>query len=153
LADKQNHRRLLRGVEVHLATGLPISHFREGKNISRPFDSLKLIVDASREQLYANIHLRVDRMMEDGLLDECRSLLPFAQKNALQTVGYKELFAHLNGETDLQTAVDLIKQNTRRYAKRQLTWFRKESNAHWLPVDEIAELNEEKVASLQRRNT
>jgi tRNA dimethylallyltransferase len=151
--DQQNHRRLLRAVELHLATGLPYSHFRKEEQKPRPFDFLKLIVDVSREQLYENINLRVDEMMHAGLLEECRALMPFAAYNALRTVGYKEIFAHLNGEIELKEAVELIKQNTRRYAKRQLTWFRKEANTTWMTPEEIAGLDEHKIASLLRNQT
>lgn len=151
--DQQNHRRLLRAVELHLAAGLPYSHFRREEKKERPFDFLKLIVDVPREQLYENINQRVDEMMHAGLLEECRELLPFAANNALRTVGYKEIFAHLNGEIELNEAVELIKQNTRRYAKRQLTWFRKEANTTWMTPEEIAGLDEQKIASLLRNQT
>jgi tRNA dimethylallyltransferase len=151
--DRQNHRRLLRAVELHLATGLPYSHFRKEEQKARPFDFLKLIADVPREQLYENINQRVDEMMDAGLLEECRELLPFAAHNALRTVGYKEIFAHLNGEIELKEAVALIKQNTRRYAKRQLTWFRKEANTIWLTAAEIAKLDEQKIASLLNKQS
>lgn len=146
--DQQNHRRLLRAVELHIATGLPYSHFRKEEQKTRPFDFLKLIVDVPRDQLYENINQRVDEMMHAGLLEECRELLPNAANNALRTVGYTEIFAHLNGEINLKEAVEQIKQNTRRYAKRQLTWFRKESQAIWMTPEEISKLDKHKIASL-----
>jgi tRNA dimethylallyltransferase len=118
-----------------MATGKSILSFRTGTIKKRPFKVVKLALDLPREMLYQRINSRVEDMMRQGLLDEVRSLLPYQQLNALQTVGYKELFAYLNNEISINEAVESIKQNTRRYAKRQLTWFRKDETFHWLPPD------------------
>jgi tRNA dimethylallyltransferase len=131
----QNPQRLLRALEVVMATGKSILSFRTGTIKKRPFKVVKLALDLPREMLYQRINSRVEDMMRQGLLDEVRSLLPYQHLNALQTVGYKEMFTYLNSEISLNEAVESIKQNTRRYAKRQLTWFRKDETFHWLPPD------------------
>ena len=131
----QNPQRLLRALEVVMVAGRSILSFRTGAKKERPFKVVKLALDLPREMLYQRINSRVEDMMQAGLLDEVRSLMPYQQLNALQTVGYKELFAYLNNEISINEAVESIKQNTRRYAKRQLTWFRKNETFHWLPPD------------------
>jgi tRNA dimethylallyltransferase len=135
--DLQNPQRLSRALEVCLATGKPYSTLREGKTKKRNFNIIKIGLTTSREVLYERINKRVDTMMEAGLLDEVKSLQAYKQLNALQTVGYKELFDHLENKTDLTTAVDLIKQNTRKFAKRQLTWFRRDAEIKWFEPDEL----------------
>ncbi|HEV7329657.1 MAG TPA: tRNA (adenosine(37)-N6)-dimethylallyltransferase MiaA [Flavisolibacter sp.] len=130
-----NPQRLMRALEVVEATGKSILSFRTGEKKQRPFEVVRLALDLPREELYLRINHRVDNMMEQGLLEEVRSLLSYQHLNALQTVGYKELFNYLNGEASLEEAVDAIKRNTRHYAKRQLTWFRKNAEYHWLPPD------------------
>jgi tRNA dimethylallyltransferase len=129
--DLENPQRLGRALEVCLSSGKPYSTLREGKIKTREFNIVKIGLNTSREVLYDRINKRVDRMMQDGFLEEARSVLPFRTANALQTVGYKELFDHLEGKTDVQTAVELIKQNTRKFAKRQLTWFRRDNDIKW----------------------
>jgi len=136
-ADLNNPRRVQRAMEVIRQTGLPFSSFRKKQSAPRFFKSTMLVLDRPREELYARINQRVEVMMTLGLLEECRRLLPFRQLNALQTVGYTELFAYFDGHCDLNTAVALIKQNSRRYAKRQLTWFRKQEGAVWLHPDDL----------------
>lgn len=131
----RNPQRLMRALEVVEATGKSILSFRTGGKKARPFEVMKIALNLPREQLYQRIHHRVDSMLEQGLLDEVRSLLPFQHLNALQTVGYKELFDHLAGKLTLEEAVDAIKRNTRHYAKRQLTWFRKDREYQWLAPD------------------
>ncbi len=126
-----NPQRLMRALEVKRSAGRSIRSFQEGKTAPRDFNILKIGLDLPREQLYANINHRVDAMMEEGLLEEVTSLLPYRSLNALQTVGYKELFDYLDHTTSLDTAVDLLKRNTRHYAKRQLTWFRRDTDIHW----------------------
>lgn len=130
-----NPQRLMRALEVVEATGQSILSFRTGGKKQRPFDVIRLALDLPRELLYPRINHRVDSMMEQGLLDEVRTLLPFQHLNALLTVGYKELFDYVNGKWSVEEAVDAIKRNTRHYAKRQLTWFRKDKAYHWLPPD------------------
>ena len=133
--EKNNPQRLMRALEMVLATGKSITHFQSAQKITRPFNIVKIGLSMPREILNARINSRVDAMMEEGLLQEVKSLLPNAQVNALQTVGYQEIFAHLRGEITLQDAVAQIKQHTRQYAKRQMTWFTKDNQIHWLELD------------------
>ncbi len=134
--DLQNPHRLLRALEVCLATGIPFSQQRKRKTKQRNFTSHLFGIDLEREELYGAINNRVDEMIAAGLLDEVRSLSAFCHLNALQTVGYKELFQHMEGKLDMETAVNLIKQNTRRFAKRQMTWFRKYEEMNWVKKSE-----------------
>lgn len=124
-ADRNNHQRLLRCLEVCIQSGQPFSNFLNKKKKDKPFDLLFKSIQLDRDMLYDRINKRVDEMMDLGLLDEVEQLIPFKHHNALQTVGYKELFAYLNNETNLNDAVDLIKRNSRRFAKRQITWLKK----------------------------
>lgn len=129
--DQDNHRRLIRALEVCFASGQPYSHFLNQKKPARPFTPIYLCLDWDRTALYDRINLRVDLMMEAGLLAEAQSLFPHRELRSLQTVGYKELFQHFDSEEiTLTDAIEKIKQNSRRYAKRQLTWFRN-SAAEW----------------------
>lgn len=132
VAEQQNPQRLMRALEVLYATGKSIMEYRTKKKVERPFKIVKIGLELPKEQLHHNIHQRVDQMMQDGLLDEVTSLLPFRNHNALQTVGYRELFDHLDGKSTLEEAVDQIKTNTRHYAKRQMTWFKKDPEIQWL---------------------
>jgi len=135
--DRQNPRRLLRALEVCRATGKTYSSFRQQKPAERPFRQLRVALLREREELYARINARVDQMMKAGLLAEAERLYPLREEKALQTVGYQELFSYMEGEFSLEEAVEKIKQNTRRYAKRQLTWLRKQPDYHSLhPEDE-----------------
>jgi tRNA dimethylallyltransferase len=131
--ETQNPQRLLRALEVVKATGQSILSFRTANKKERPFEVVKLALDLPREILYQRINHRVELMMKDGLLEEVRSLVPYEELNALQTVGYKEFFRYFRNDIELTEAVESIKQNTRHYAKRQLTWFRKDETYHWLP--------------------
>lgn len=134
--DRRNPARVLRAVEVCLQTGRPFSQQRTGDRKARPFDILKVGVTLPREELYARIDRRVDAMMAAGLEEEARRMLPYRALNALQTVGYKELFAYFDGAITREEAVALIKRNSRRYAKRQLTWFRRDPDIRWFsPFD------------------
>lgn len=134
--DQSNSQRMIRGLEMVLSTGIKLSDLQKSQKKERPFSIIKIGLNTDRELLYQRINHRVDLMMEAGLLEEVKSLLPYRDLNALKTVGYSELFNYLDGTIDLQTAVDKIKQNTRRFAKRQLTWFRKDENTHWFePFD------------------
>lgn len=132
VAEQQNPQRLMRALEVLYATGQSIMVYRKEKKTERPFNLLKIGLELPKEQLHQNIHTRVDQMMESGLLDEVKSLIPFKTHNALQTVGYRELFDHLDGNISLEQAVTDIKTNTRHYAKRQMTWFAKDTGIEWL---------------------
>lgn len=129
--DQQNPHRLIRALEVCLSSGQPFSSFRKGATQHRNFEIIKIGLEWEREALYARINNRVDAMMPAGLLEEARSLHPQRGLMALETVGYAELFDYFEGKTDLDTAIELIKRNTRRYAKRQLTWWRKHADIKW----------------------
>jgi tRNA dimethylallyltransferase len=134
--DLQNPQRLIRALEVFESTGKTYSSYRKGSYRQRPFESIKIGLDMPREQLYERINLRVDDMITQGLVQEVQQLLPYRHLNALNTVGYSEIFDYLDGKTDLPRAIELIKQNTRRFAKRQLTWFRKDTEIRWFnPAD------------------
>jgi len=123
--EMQNPQRMLRALEVKLSTGTSILDFHSGKKEKRDFEIKNILLELPREQLYDNINHRVDKMMEDGLLKEAEEFFPVRHLNALQTVGYKELFDYFEGKISLEKAVDDIKKNTRHYAKRQMTWFGK----------------------------
>ncbi|MBD3748110.1 MAG: tRNA (adenosine(37)-N6)-dimethylallyltransferase MiaA [Sphingobacteriales bacterium] len=134
--DIHNPQRVIRALEVCIATGKPFSSFRKTTLKNRPFNSILIGLDMEREKLYDRINQRVDLMMQQGLLDEVKSLEKYQHLNALKTVGYSEIFNYLNGEWTLEQAIDKIKQNTRNFAKRQLTWFRKNKDIIWLnPTD------------------
>lgn len=121
--DLNNPQRIMRALEVCIHTQKPYSSFRKKEKKERSFETINILVNTDRESLYARINKRVDVMMQTGLLEEVKSLYPYKHLNALNTVGYKELFDFLDGKCSLEEAVNLIKQNSRRYAKRQLTWF------------------------------
>ncbi|MFN4763221.1 tRNA (adenosine(37)-N6)-dimethylallyltransferase MiaA [Gillisia sp. Q332] len=129
--DIDNPHRVIRALEICLGTGKPYSSFLNQQKPKRPFQTISIGLTAPREEIYERINLRVDAMMAEGLLGEVKSLYPKRELNALNTVGYKELFAFLEGRFSLEEAVAEIKKNTRRFAKRQLTWFRKDKNIHW----------------------
>ncbi|WP_297762252.1 tRNA (adenosine(37)-N6)-dimethylallyltransferase MiaA [uncultured Muriicola sp.] len=133
--DLQNPQRVIRALEVWRATGKPYSSFLGRKKTSRPFKTLIIGIEAAREVVYQRINARVDRMMAAGLLQEASGLKEFKNLNALQTVGYKELFQYLDGHCTLEEAVEEIKKNTRRFAKRQGTWFRKNKTILWVHYD------------------
>lgn len=137
--DRRNPARVMRALEVCLQTGRPYSEQRTGVRRPRPFGIVKAGVDLPREELYARIDRRVDRMVADGLEAEARALYPYRSLNALQTVGYREFFDYFDGRTSYEEAVSLIKRNSRRYAKRQLTWFRRDPEIRWFgPWDDDA---------------
>ncbi len=129
--DLQNTHRVMRALEVSLSSGKPYSSFLTTPKKKRPFNIIKIGLTADREMIYNRINLRVDQMVEEGLIDEVKSLYEFKSLNALNTVGYKELFNYLDGSWDLDFAISEIKKNTRRFAKRQLTWFRKDPEIEW----------------------
>ena len=127
----ENPQRLMRALEVKLGTGKSIRSFQVSKKAKRDFNIIKVALQLPKGELHRNIHFRVDEMMKLGLLHEVKTLFPFQSLPALRTVGYTELFSHLRAETSLEEAIDLIKKNTRQYAKRQLTWFRKDQSFLW----------------------
>lgn len=136
--DRRNPARVMRALEVCLQTGRPYSELRTGVRRQRDFRTVKIGIDLPREELYARIDRRVDAMMAAGLEDEARALYPFRSLNALQTVGYRELFDFFDGRIGREEAVELIKRNSRRYAKRQLTWFRRDPEIRWFAPDDDA---------------
>ena len=142
---KDNPQRLIRALEVCIATGRPFSSYHQGQKKKRPFNCLKIGLNTDRKELYERIDRRVDEMIDQGLAEEVRSLLPYRHLNALNTVGYSELFAFFDGTMSFEKAVELIKQNTRRFAKRQLTWFRRDPDIQWFEPGE-----DEKVLALIR---
>ena len=134
--DLNNQQRLLRALEVCVYTKKTYSSFLNKAKQPRNFNSIKILINTSREQLYNKINNRVDEMMEKGLLEEVKSLIDFKELNALKTVGYQELFDHFEGNTSLSEAIEKIKQHTRNYAKRQLTWFKNQDDFEiFLPED------------------
>ena len=139
--DLENPHRLIRALEICLTSGKPYSSFLGNKQVPDFFSTQKLVIQWEREVLYERINLRVDQMLEKGLEKEAKNLYPFKKINALQTVGYQEWFAHFDGTYSRETTIEEIKKNTRRYAKRQTTWFRKYSDAILIngadPVEEI----------------
>jgi len=140
--DRNNPARVIRALEVCLVAGVSYSGLRSGKSRGRDFEVVKIGLDRPREELYERINQRADAMMEAGLLGEARELYPFREKTALKTVGYSELFDYLDGKYTLQEAVDIIKRNSRRYAKRQMTWFRRDESAAWFSPDNFNEIRE-----------
>jgi tRNA dimethylallyltransferase len=135
--EMQNPQRVMRALEVKIATGTSIREWQNKQPAKRDFDMVKFGVDIAKEQLHDNINARVDAMLEQGLLKEVTSLFPNRNLNALQTVGYTELFDYLDGKTSLAHAIEQIKINTRQYAKRQMTWFRKDDQIRWMKASEI----------------
>ena len=134
LAEVQNPSRLIRALTFKRSTGSSIAEYRTGNKKQRPFHVIKCVLELPREELYERINTRVDVMMQQGLLEEVKKLLSYKNLKNLQTVGYTELFDYLEGKYDLEEAVSKIKQHTRNYAKRQLTWFRKDKDYYWLNV-------------------
>lgn len=136
IVDKQNTRRVVHALEICTMTEHTYTSFRKREKKERPFRLVKIALNRPREELYERINQRVDEMMRSGLLEEAKAMYPHRELNALNTVGYKELFAYLNGTWTLEEAVERIKGNTRRYARKQLTWFKKDENVMWFHPDE-----------------
>lgn len=137
VVDRHNPARVMRALEVCLASGRPYSEQRHGERAQRPFHIIKVGTDMPRDILYERINRRVDMMVADGLVEEVRALIPKRHLNALQTVGYRELFDYFDGHSTLEEAIDLIKRNSRRYAKRQLTWFRRDDETAWFAPSDV----------------
>lgn len=140
--EMQNPQRMLRALEVLQTTGTSILSFQRGAKKQRDFQLVKIGLDLPREELYQRINQRVDNMMEEGLLNEARAVYPLRHLNALQTVGYRELFDYFDGRCSFEQAVSKIKQNSRHYAKRQLTWFRRDTAIKWFHPGEISQIQQ-----------
>jgi tRNA dimethylallyltransferase len=140
IVDRQNYRRVIHALEICHQTGKTYTSFRTQKKKKRPFRIVKIGLNREREELYQRINQRVDQMMQDGLLEEVKELVSKRDKNALNTVGYKELFDYLDGRWSLDEAVERIKGNTRRYARKQLTWYKRDTAMSWFHPDHIEEI-------------
>ncbi|WNB17173.1 tRNA (adenosine(37)-N6)-dimethylallyltransferase MiaA [Marivirga arenosa] len=138
IVDQQNPQRLIRALELFRATGKNMTYYRaQTSKVERPFNIIKIGLERPREELYQRINLRMDQMIAAGLFEEANELYPFKNLNALQTVGYSEIFGYLDGDYDKEEAIRLLKRNSRRYAKRQMTWFKKDTEFKWFsPIDE-----------------
>ncbi len=135
--DRCNPSRILRAVEVCMQTGKPYSSLRTGERRKRDFNIVKVGIEWEREALYDRINRRVDMMIDEGLEAEARAVYPLRHLNSLQTVGYREMFDYFDGTTTREEAIELIKRNSRRYAKRQMTWFRRDSEIRWFAPEEF----------------
>jgi len=140
VGEIQNPQRLMRALEVIESTGQSILSFRKNKKAERPFNILKIGLELPKEELHVNINSRVDKMLQDGLVEEVSSLKDYRDVNALQTVGYSEIFEHFDGKISLENAVEEIKKNTRQYAKRQMTWFKKDKEINWVNAKQTVEI-------------
>jgi tRNA dimethylallyltransferase len=140
IVDRQNYRRVIHALEICHQTGKTYTSFRTQQKKERPFHIIKIGLNRDREELYQRINQRVDQMMADGLLDEVKGLVKKRHTNALNTVGYKELFDYLDGRWPLEEAVERIKGNTRRYARKQLTWYKRDEDMRWFHPDDIQDI-------------
>lgn len=140
LVDKKNHKRIIHALEICLTSGKTFSSFRKETAKARPFDIIKIGLNLPREELYDRINKRVDIMFEEGLLEEAKKFYPHRNLNSLNTVGYKELFEYFDGNWELDFAKNMIKQNSRRYAKKQLTWFNRDKDINWFRPDQQNEI-------------
>lgn len=140
IVDQNNPQRLMRAIEVCRGTGKTFSSFRNKKKVKRPFEIIKIGLERDRTELYQRIDLRMDLMIQEGLFEEVESLFSFRHLNALQTVGYSEIFRFLEGKYDRNEAIRLLKRNSRRYAKRQMTWFKRDQEMNWFHPDQIEEI-------------
>ena len=147
--DVQNPQRMMRALEVCIASGKPYSSFLNKKETLRDFKNIIIGLTAEREVVYNRINDRVELMLENGLLIEAQTLFPHKKLNALQTVGYRELFDFLEGKTSLDFAVEEIKKNTRRFAKRQYTWFHKNKDIHWFEISQLDNLSISQLLDIQ----
>lgn len=138
--DLKNHKRVIHALEICYMTGKTFTSFRTQTQKERPFEILKIGLKREREELYERINRRVDIMMEDGLLEEARKVYPFRQLNSLNTVGYKELFNYLDGEWELPFAIEKIKQNSRIYSRKQMTWFKRDKSIVWFHPEDTTEI-------------
>lgn len=137
IVDKRNHKRVVHALEICYMTGKPFTFFRTNSTKERPFRIVKFGLRRERANLFARINARVDKMMEEGLLEEARRVYPLRELNSLNTVGYKEMFKVIAGEWELPMAVERMKKNTRVYAKKQMTWYQHDADIHWLDADKM----------------
>ena len=142
IADLKNAKRIVHALEICYMTGRTYTSFRTQTKKQRPFDIVKIGLKRDREELYERINRRVDQMMTDGLLTEARQVYPYRQSNSLNTVGYKELFKYLDGEWTLDFAVEKIKQNSRIYSRKQMTWFKRDPDIRWFHPDETTAIKQ-----------
>ncbi len=140
VVDRCNPARVMRALEVCISSGKPYSEQRSGTSSKRPFHIIKIATDMPRDILYDRINRRVDMMVEEGLIAEAETMYPKRHLNALQTVGYRELFDYFDGKCSLEEAIELVKRNSRRYAKRQMTWFRRDSEFRWFAPSELLDI-------------
>lgn len=140
IVDRKNHRRVIHALEICYQTGRTYTSFRKKTKKQRPFRTVKIGINCDREQLYRRINNRVDRMMEQGFMEEAESLRSYRHLNALNTVGYKELFDYMDGRWTMQEAVERIKGNTRRYARKQLTWYKRDETVRWFCPEQEKEI-------------
>lgn len=140
IVDLKNPQRVIRALEVIRGSGKTFTSLRKRRKIQRPFEIIKIGLEMDREKLYDRIDLRMDLMIDQGLFEEAEKLHPFKELNALQTVGYQEIFGYLEGDYDKTEAVRLLKRNSRRYAKRQMTWFKKDQSTHWFQPHQVEEI-------------
>lgn len=140
IVDRKNQKRVMHGVEICLTTGKTFTSFRTNTVKQRPFEIIKIGITRDREELYERINRRVDQMMEEGLLDEARAVYAHREHNSLNTVGYKEMFKYLDGEWSLDFAIEKIKQNTRIYSRKQITWFKRDKSIRWFHPDQEVDI-------------
>ena len=140
IVDKKNHKRVIHALEICLSTGKAYSSFRHNVRKTRPFQIIKIGLTRNREELYSRIDQRVDEMISNGLLKEAANMYPQRNLNALNTVGYKELFDYIDGKTDLQEAIFKIKSNTHKYCRKQLTWFKRDPEIKWFTPENVEEI-------------
>ncbi|MCU0470732.1 MAG: tRNA (adenosine(37)-N6)-dimethylallyltransferase MiaA [Arcicella sp.] len=138
--DTQNTQRILRALEVCMATGKPFSSFRKNQKVERPFKMIKIALERPREELYARIDQRMDIMLANGLEAEAKAVIAFKEHYALKTVGYREIYEHLDGNYDRDEMIRLLKRNSRRYAKRQMTWFKNQDEFEWFDAKNEGEI-------------
>ena len=153
IVDRQNPARLRHCIELSIVAGKPYSSLRTNNSKERPFRIVKVGLDRPRAELYARVNERVRQMMADGFLEEAKAVYAKRKLNSLQTVGYKELFGYLDGDYDLERAIELIQQNTRHYAKRQLTWLRRDKDIHWLDARDEYEKNINYIDNMLRADS
>ncbi|MES1215714.1 MAG: tRNA (adenosine(37)-N6)-dimethylallyltransferase MiaA [Bacteroidota bacterium] len=152
IAEIQNPQRLMRALEIIESTGQSVLSFRKGNKVKRDFNIIKVALELSKETLHQQINKRVDKMLEEGLIDEVTQLQQDKHLNALQTVGYSEIFAFLDNKISLEEAAELIKKNTRHYAKRQMTWFKKDKEVEWLQPSDTKKIKEYVSSTLSQKS-